>query len=209
MTDEIREQLSALLDDELSATESAHLLDKLGQSRDLRDHWDRYHLIGDVLRGETLHVSSIQIADRVRERIEKEPFIVASPKPRSAAAQTEPGHRSSVQWLKPAAGVALAASVAVVTVFSLPQLTGDSGDPGSGVQIAATQQPINPPVQLVSSQRSSAYSRGSSLRWKNLSEPQVESKLNGYLVDHNEYAAPGGMSGVLPYATFVSYDAQR
>jgi sigma-E factor negative regulatory protein RseA len=208
MTDKIREQLSALLDDELSATESARLLDQLGQSRELRNQWDRYHLIGDVLRGETLHVSSKQIAERVRERIEMEPAIIAAPKPQSSASPAAPKKRASVQWLKPAAGVALAASVAAVTVVSLPQLTGDSDVSDNGILIASTQ-PINPPVQLVSSDRSSAYSRGSSMRWKNLSEPQIESKLNGYLVDHNEYAAPGGMNGVLPYATFVSYDAQR
>lgn len=208
MTDKIREQLSALLDDELSATESARLLDQLGQSRELRNQWDRYHLIGDVLRGETLHVSSKQIAERVRERIEMEPAIIAAPKPQSNASPAASKQRASVQWLKPAAGVALAASVAAVTVVSLPQLTGDSDVSDNGILIASTQ-PINPPVQLVSSDRSSAYSRGSSMRWKNLSEPQIESKLNGYLVDHNEYAAPGGMNGVLPYATFVSYDAQR
>ena len=208
MTDKIREQLSALLDDELSATESARMLDQLGQSSELRDYWDRYHLIGDVLRGETLHVSSNQIAERVRERIEMEPAIIASPKPQTTADPATPKKRASIQWLKPAAGVALAASVAAVTVVSLPQLTGEPDASDSGVLITSTQ-PINPPIQLVSSQRTDAYSRGSTMRWKNLSEPQVESKLNGYLVDHNEYAAPGGMNGVLPYATFVSYDAQR
>ena len=34
-------------------------------------------------------------------------------------------------------------------------------------------------------------------------------KLNSYLVNHQEYAPSTGMKGMLPYATFVSYDARR
>jgi sigma-E factor negative regulatory protein RseA len=40
-------------------------------------------------------------------------------------------------------------------------------------------------------------------RWT-VNEPEVQERLNTYLVDHNEYA---GASGVFSYARVVSYDA--
>ena len=49
----------------------------------------------------------------------------------------------------------------------------------------------------------------SGTRWKNLDRGSpVESKLNGYLVDHGEFASPMGGGRVGPYATFVSYDGE-
>jgi sigma-E factor negative regulatory protein RseA len=35
----------------------------------------------------------------------------------------------------------------------------------------------------------------------------VGSRLNGYLVQHNEYAASSGVQGVLPYVRIVGYDS--
>ncbi len=49
MTDEIRERLSALLDDELAPDEIGPLLDRLHSDEDLPSAWDAYHLIGDVM----------------------------------------------------------------------------------------------------------------------------------------------------------------
>ena len=42
-----------------------------------------------------------------------------------------------------------------------------------------------------------------------LERPEVESKLNSFLVNHQEYARATGMKGILPYATFVSFDVRR
>jgi sigma-E factor negative regulatory protein RseA len=70
--------------------------------------------------------------------------------------------------------------------------------PEPGGQVIAERPVLDPKPYLVQS----------STRWKNLSEPKVESKLNSFLIDHNEYAAPGGI-GVIPYANFVSYDSNR
>lgn len=50
MTNDIKEQLSALLDDELSP-EALRLLSQIPDSQELRSTWDSFYLIGDVLRG--------------------------------------------------------------------------------------------------------------------------------------------------------------
>lgn len=192
MRDDINEQISSLLDSELNQEEIREALDLLQEDESLRNKWDRYNLIGDAMRGEAVRFSHASIADRVQASLEHESVdfsnVQAFPKSRA--------RRSTARWYKSAAGAALAASVAVVTVLSFPQFTGLS--PETGGEIAAEQALPDPAPYLVQS----------STRWKNLSEPKVESKLNDYLIEHNEFAAPGGI-GVIPYANFVSYDSNR
>jgi len=192
MTDDINEQISSLLDDELSQKQIRHTLDLLQENASLRNKWDRYNLIGDAMRGEAVRFSAASIADRVQARLEHESVDFSTV---HTFPTTRAGHFSS-RWYKSAGGAALAASVAVITVLAFPQFTNMPQEPGSEV-IAELPKP-DPAPYLVQS----------STRWKNLSEPKVESKLNNFLIDHNEFAAPGGI-GVIPYANFVSYDSNR
>lgn len=187
MTDDIRERVSALLDGELVADEARSLFDRVEEREELQKAWGSYHLIGDIMRGEGRRHDSLGIADQVRQQISSEPAIIASPR-RKGGRQARPASR----WARPAVGAALAASVAVMTVYLLPQLPLGAG--GGGEQLAAT--PSDAP-----------YLEISGTRWKNLSEPKVESQLNRYLVDHNEFASSSSMSGVIPYASFVTYDS--
>ncbi|MES9900104.1 MAG: sigma-E factor negative regulatory protein [Sedimenticola sp.] len=188
MTDEIREQLSALLDDELAHHETQALLDRLQDDDDLHDSLDTYQLISDVMRGEGTRLSPAGIAGAIREQIKSEPAIIAAP---------AHGHVSKAEgrvhhWAKPAVGAALAASVAVMAVYLLPQIQGVADGGG---------------VQIVASSANAPYLERTATRWKNLSGPKVESQLNRYLVDHNEFSSSGTMSGVAPYASFVTYDS--
>lgn len=190
MTDQINEQLSALQDDELSSRELNHILNRIEDDSELRRAWGSYHLIGDVLRGEAVRISADSVADNVRERLKSEPAIIATPVRKVSGV----GSRWDNRWIRPAAGAALAASVAVMAVFTFPQFSGM--EEGGGLQVATTV-PERP------------YLRQTGTRWKNLAKPEVESRLNRYLVDHNEFASQNGMSGVLPYTSFVSYDTNR
>ncbi|MEJ1356116.1 MAG: sigma-E factor negative regulatory protein [Candidatus Sedimenticola sp. (ex Thyasira tokunagai)] len=188
MTDEIREQLSALLDDELAHHEMQALLDRLQDDDDLHDSLDTYQLISDVMRGEGVRLSPAGIAGAIREQIKSEPAIIAAP---------ARGHGSKFgsrvhHWAKPAVGAALAASVAVMAVYLFPQIQGVAGGDG---------------VPIVASSANAPYHERTATRWKNLPGPKVESQLNRYLVDHNEFSSSGAMSGVAPYASFVTYDS--
>ena len=106
-----------------------------------------------------------------------------------------PTRRKKVRrWIQPVAGTALAASVAALGISFGPQLLNQSSpEQNPGIQIVANPV-INP--TLVSHKKT---------RWKML-RPEVESNLNRYLEDHNEYAVQGGVQGVMPYTSFVSYD---
>ena len=189
MTNDTEERLSALIDSELSPALTTDTLAHLKQSSTLRKTWDRYHLIGDAMRGEGVRLSAEGVAETVREQVLKEPAIVASPVPFKLPKKFR--HRA----LRPLAGAAIAASVAAVAVFTLPRLTGEL--PAAG------------PVQVVSKARPPVpYTSQIGTRWKNLAEPALESKLNRYLENHSEYASSGGM-GVVPYSAFVSYDTTR
>jgi sigma-E factor negative regulatory protein RseA len=46
-------------------------------------------------------------------------------------------------------------------------------------------------------------------RWELLKKPAVESRLNNYLVNHQERSPSINMKGIMPYATFVSYDENK
>ena len=205
MTDKLSEQVSALLDNELSDHESDSVLSKISQDRDLQQSWERYHMIGDVMRGETLNLRAGEISERVKKEIDSEPAIISIPK----KSKTRPWKSN---WIKPAAGAALAASVATVVVLNTTDLLGldESTQPVTVASIkpkpaqsVVTVANINTVVPVQTSHQTLPGTR-----WKNLKEPSIESRLNGYLVNHSEYAAPGNGMGVMPYATFVGYDSK-
>ncbi len=190
MMHEINERVSALLDNELPADETVELLGYLRECQGLQDTWDRYHLIGDLLRGEAISVWTSEISERVRRELESAPAIIAAPR-------TETVANDRSRWMWTLVGAGMAASVAALIVFIAPHfLNGNTGD-GAQVAEAVTTAPLF------------YVERSGGTRWQNLSESALESRLNGYLMEHNKYASPSGIGGIFPYATFVSYDASH
>lgn len=189
MSEKIHEQVSALLDNELSPREASEALGRLQECDDLQAQWNRFHLIGDVMRGEASQVNASETAMRVRQSLQSEPAIIAAPKMKALLQQ-------GPLWMRTLAGAGLAASVAALAVLTAPYLLDST--PGDTTHIASTTSGISAP-----------YAQRTGTRWKNLKEPEVESKLNGYLVEHSEYASPSGINGVIPYATFVGYDSKE
>ena len=174
MNDDIREQLSALADDELSELERPLLLGRMQRDAALRKCLGHYQLIGDAMRG-TGTLAGMGIAQRVQKAL-------ADDKPVMAPQQDH--------WWKPLAGLAVAASVALVAVLAVT--TGRDTGP-SAPSVALTD--AVPETVLASD--------APEPRWDRI-EPQVEKRLSGYLVNHNEYAASRGVQGVMPYARVVS-----
>ncbi|WP_186297767.1 sigma-E factor negative regulatory protein [Sedimenticola selenatireducens] len=201
MTDNINEQISALLDNELDLTEARNALDYLQGDDSLRQQWDHYHLIGDAMRGEAVRLSVESIADRVRAKLDNEAIESSSDHQQPVPISRNPRYRA--RWLKTAGGGLLAASVAAITVIAFPPMSGTVSDVSPQLVVENSLPQIQAPET-----QAAPYLVQSSSRWKNLSKPKVESKLNRYLIDHNEYVAPGGI-GVIPYTSFVSYDTDR
>lgn len=93
-------QVSALMDGELEEAEAACYLSRIKQSPQMRETWDTYHLIGDVLRGENFH--SYQA--RCMERIAVEPTVLA---PQPVRSRPQSLLRYALSAAAAVAGVAL------------------------------------------------------------------------------------------------------
>ncbi len=57
MSEQLREQLSAMMDGELPADQTRFLLRRIGNDAQLAQSWSRYQIVGSVMRREALAVS--------------------------------------------------------------------------------------------------------------------------------------------------------
>jgi len=187
MNEQKREQLSALVDDELTH-ESSPVIDSLLQDNEAKQTWTRYHLIGDSLRGHLPgHIADI--SNNVSQAIASEPTVLA------------PGKKKSTDYMKPVMGFAIAASVAAVAIFNVQQAN----------QISETGQTVIAQSSIATSQPSLATSPQLVTQQKGQAQVyqvrNVDPRLNRYLVNHNEYRANTGVSGMPPHVRMVANEA--
>lgn len=117
MNDTIRMQISAFIDGELPDNESELLLRRLSQDAELRQVVARYMQIGRNMRHDAELPGMTQLRHRVAEELGAEPHV-------AAVAIKAPGNR----YVKPLAGFAVAASVAVLAIFGLQQTNAPVAD---------------------------------------------------------------------------------
>lgn len=185
MSDQRLERLSALMDGELNDHLAATLLDQTGSDARFRAAWERYHLIGQALRGEAISPAVRPIAESVAQTLRSEPIQI----------RRRTGHSGPYSRLASFGGAALAAGAAFLAVFAVPNLFQGS-DP----------QPVEPLAQQAANRAPAA---GATERRWDLDRPEVASKLDLYLVNHQEAAPATGVKGMLPYATLVGYEVAR
>jgi sigma-E factor negative regulatory protein RseA len=131
------ERLSALVDNETDTFETRRLIDELMKSGEDRVQWSRYHLIGDSLRGGMTQVAPADFLACVQEGIAEDgPLDVPV------------GSRQRLRWLKPVAGVGVAATVAMVSLLGLQMVTGGGDDAGTvTVEVAPEVAPALEPAE--------------------------------------------------------------
>jgi negative regulator of sigma E activity len=110
MNEAIRMQVSAFVDGELPENEADLLVRRLSQDADLRKQVSEYLAIGRIMRGEY----RVQGSDVLRERIAAELDERPLQEPADNATASAPN-----RFLRPAAGAAIAATVALVAIFGL------------------------------------------------------------------------------------------
>ena len=203
MSDTLKEHMSALLDGELEPRSASETIDILLKDDEMLVHWSRYHMVRDVLRHKVYPDSGGRLRDRVRSCLADEPMHF-------------PARRLPAQrWrnaLKPVAGLALAASVAVVAILAVRGLGELPEQPATALapstRVPSTQMAANTGAAIVPvSAIDDVAFRPSGLRrlqW-NTSEPGVANRLNGYLLNHSEHLG-SPISGMHPYARIVGYD---
>lgn len=204
MTEKYAEKISMLMDDELPDHETANLIEGIEHDEWLKQCWERYHLIGDALKNNLPDMVHQDLAGRVSQALNAEQVHNLSPIKR---------RRSAPGFMKPAVGLALAASLAAVAVMVVPWRSGpvtpQAGQPQASLSLPvqgddlavgsrmvsdrmAPQQP--PAVATVPAATVAAH------------EIKVEPVLYDYLLDHNEYTdAASVQSTMLPYVRIVGY----
>jgi sigma-E factor negative regulatory protein RseA len=177
----MKEKISALLDAEATGAERREVLRALAAERDLRQIWERYHLVGAVLRNEVSMTVTPRFADRVAVRIAQEATIIA---PRWLARSVAKG----------AMGLALAASVAAIAVFSLDM--GPAPAPGESA-VAWTPDNQGPQDDFLRAEMTP------------IPQPEWDNKLNVLLVEHNAFSPASGMNGMMSSVRLAGYGTAK
>ena len=185
MSKDINEQLSALVDGELPAEEAELLLRQIGRDRRARARVGRFQIISDTMSNHLPNVVDPGFASRVRSAVDKEPEI---------STDAVAGDGRLQRMLKPLAGLAIAASVAMVAIISV-QNVNQQDEP---LSVAAGTSPGD-----------ASYLRGLPDMPLVVQQPGSGKRLNDYLVNHKEYAANRGVQGMLPYVHVVGYENSR
>ena len=193
---EQQDKISFLLDEYSSDAHGKAVLDEVESDVNLQYKMRRYQMIGEVIRHELpTHIHndfSANVMTQVNQ-IENVAEVPGGEGSKSTGAGSN--HRQSIwTWplLKPFAGMAVAASVAVVSI-TLWQTSNEVINPG------------NTDNQIVSSEQQNL---DSGLRWKvNNNAPALQQKLNAYLVSHTEYS--NSMQGLIPQARVAGFDLQK
>ncbi|MCI4567440.1 sigma-E factor negative regulatory protein [Lysobacter sp. CFH 32150] len=120
-----RQQLSALMDGELAPDQARFLLRRLQHDHELGECWERWQVVGDVLRGHDNAMLPAGFAARVSAA------IVAD------RAQAPAAISARARWVRWGGGAALAASVAAAALFMAQQMPDTASPAGPSDQIVA------------------------------------------------------------------------
>ena len=169
MTERINDQISAFIDNELSANESALLVRRFERDPAARARAMRYTLIGASLRGELLEPHPSVLRQRVAAAL-------------SGAAPIAPKVRE--RWpervARPLLGVGIAAAVAVVAIGALRSLNEPSLDPRGSAPVVAT------PLQARDAVVAPSYVVPQDTDQSRTIAPI---RLTNYLMHHGEFAS--------------------
>jgi sigma-E factor negative regulatory protein RseA len=186
MTDQIREQLSALLDGELPRDEMGLLMRRLEKNPELRRSFGSYALIGETLRAPGGRIAAQSFAARVSAAIDE------APARGERSATLRPGatvkrSRHVALWKRPIVRTALAASAAATAVLLF--------------------RPDVAPIAQLEITPANSFAMSAS------PTPAQSQRLAGYLVAHSQFSTPMVRRNVLssllaadPGITRVSYE---
>ncbi|MCG6937203.1 MAG: sigma-E factor negative regulatory protein [Gammaproteobacteria bacterium] len=191
-TNKRREKISALLDDEIHRDEIMSF--SLSSEPEDAEVARRYQMIGDTMRGEMSEACFVDVSKAVHEALLKE-SLAARPHgtPASRKNNSNTGKFSLYGWLQPVAGMAMAASVAVVMV-----VTFSGQDSTSPLPVANNidQLPAAAPMLRLAEERKAIDENTRNL------DPRLVNQ-------HLEFATQDALQGRLPYVRAVSYQKNR
>ena len=185
MSEKTREHISSLMDGEINPETSRFLVRRLGSDAELCATWARYHLVRDCLRNQDGTGYGRDLCARVARALEDEPEVRGSV-------------RFASRWLRPVAGGAIAAGVAMMAVLLVDPGRSTLPESPAGVAESRPAASFVSPDGLHGVPGSRAVGLGV--------RPEASGRINPYLLRH--YQATGGANG-RGLVTFVPVMVQR
>ena len=185
MSEKLRESLSAIVDDEADEFELRRVLDELEKNSELKTSWDRYHLIGTIMRDEYSDRAA-SLREKVWRDLDMEQ-IEGTKDADEPVLPSATGGAARTPWLGRLTGLAVAASVAFAVVLGLDTI---SDTPGT----------TPPEVAAVIKDGGATEIAGLG------SEPQItdEERMAAYIMHHTQQRAmnQANVAALVKWATY-------
>jgi sigma-E factor negative regulatory protein RseA len=195
MNPELKQQLSELMDGELSRDQTRFLIKRLSSDAELGDCWQRWQLVSTCVRGNAVVAMRPDFVARVSVALQSEssPRVVVS--------------GVALKWV---GGFAVAASVALAAIVAVRPVpapnagtVADTSATAAPIMAAAEvapspyrEQDLRPPLRDAQTVASAdAAPLAASVR--------IDPRIERYLVRHNEALGTQGY-GFVPYVTLVT-----
>lgn len=155
----MNEQISALLDDEISIDEAGHIIVAVESQKAASLAWQQYLLIGDAMRGDA--ILSADFKQNLMQKLDTEPTVLAPSMRNTASTQSQDVLANQVQKTELSSQWAIAASFAAVMVVSYMALqvinstqdvtlrTASFNDNSVQVAQSVVQSPENLPIEYL------------------------------------------------------------
>lgn len=212
MNDE-KQKISHLLDEYSSNNFEKKAIDDLLDDVNQQYCLSRYQMIGQAMRHELPNKIdtgfSPAVMSRIRQTEAKNKFNV-DPKKVVTTWRWE--------FLKPLAGMAVAASVAIISITLWQSVSYTPGSTAPDASFASVEQKkidllVNQPIQVAVPASTTLGTakrnrNNNGMHWKVIRDaPGLERKLNAYLINHTEYSK--SMQGLIPQARVAGYGAEK
>ncbi|OOZ42464.1 sigma-E factor negative regulatory protein [Solemya elarraichensis gill symbiont] len=184
MTNPDPEQLSALLDGEISYKDGKQLIDSLLTRQETKATLARYQTVRACLNGETAEINHADLFESIHNQLADEPVILAP-------AAIKGGVSQGIKRF--ASGGALAAGVAAAVIFGVNSLSTNVQGP------AFVADSGNTPAVVMAPTTVSAPAGAEQLR-------PDRRELEIYLEEHESLVSRGSLGAGLPLATMVGYE---
>ena len=190
-----KEKISAFLDDDMHRDELMSF--SLSAEADDAKVALRYQMVGDALRGEMSESSFVDVSSAVREALADENIAEQMTEAKAKPPVSEKsGFFDLSAWFKPVAGMAVAASVAVVMVVTVTEQDNTGASPvATNVEVLPAAQST---IQLAVEDKAI----------ENKAVVNKATDLDPYINQHLEFATQDTLQGRMPYVRAVSFEPE-
>lgn len=182
-----QELLSRILDEDVSEFETQRILKEMKSDSELRSKLQRYSLMGHAVRKELPEVVNKNFVDSVMNKLANEEMLDSEIDESIEQAEDVKDNGR----FKTAIGLAIAASVAVVSFVSFQNYVQNNNEVAPAAMVA-DRIVEEKDIQRVSSQDLQNFS----------SNPEAAASFNSYIMNHAEYASPRVS---VPHVRIVGY----